>query len=147
MDWISEAKRVFLAEKPEHFTNYQHCEECMEHDETLLNSTIDTIGLEELGNPGWDPICFCSAEGVKYYMPSFIRLSLTSMDNEFYLEQFLFHLESNGKDNDLYQSCNEEQRQFILKFIEYVIINHTTMLEHNCCENGALTVQAIWSNA
>ncbi len=147
MDWINEAKRVFSTEKPKHFTNYQHCEECSEYDETLLNSNINTIGLKELGSPGWDPICFCTAEGMKYYMPSFVRLSLSTMDDEFYLEQFLFHLESNGKDNDLYQSCDEKQRLFILKYIEYIIINHTNELEYNCCENEALKVQEIWSNA
>lgn len=147
MDWVNEAKRVFSADKPAHFTNYLHCEECLEHDETLLDSDIDKIGLEELGKPGWDPVCFCTAEGIKYYMPSFVRLSIATMNDDFYLEQFLFHLESNGKDNDLYQSCSEEQRQFILNYIEYIIINHAGELEYNYCENAALKVLEIWSNA
>ena len=144
MDWVNEAKRIFLADKPEHFTNYTHCEECLEHDETLLSSTIDSIGLDELGNPGWDPICFSTVEGIMYYMPAFIRLSLSTMNDEFYLEQFLFHLESNGKDNNLVQACNTEQREFIKKFIEYVILNYTAELETNLCENEALRVYEIW---
>ena len=90
MDWISEAKRIFRMAKPEHFANYEHCEECEEHDQTLINSSIDTIGFGELGNPGWDPICFSSTEGKKYYMPSFIRLSLETMDDDFTLVNCYF---------------------------------------------------------
>jgi hypothetical protein len=145
MDWIKEAKRLFCIDKPKHFTNYTHCEECEEHDQTLINSTIDSIGLEELGNPASDPICFSSAEGKMYYMPSFIRLSLDSMEAEFYLGQLLFHLEGDGKGNKLFTACNTEQRKFIHHFIEYVILNHTEQIEANGYENEALKVQEIWS--
>ena len=92
MDWIDRAKYLFKAPKPEHFTNFNHCEECEEHDQTLLALDIDIIGIDELGNPGWDPICFASPEGKKYYLPALIRLSLDTMMDEFYLDQFLFHL-------------------------------------------------------
>ena len=145
MDWIKEAKKVFLIEKPQHFTNYSHCEECEEHDQTLINSSIDSIGLNELGNPGWDPICFATNQGKKYYMPSFIRLSLESMDDEFYFGQFLFHLESNGKGNELFLSCNEAQRNLIVSFVEHVILNYTEQLEYNGYVHEALKVQDIWS--
>ncbi len=68
MDWIDRAKELFKASKPEHFTNFNHCEECEEHDQTLLVADIDTIDLGDLGNPGWDPICFAFPEGKKYYL-------------------------------------------------------------------------------
>jgi len=38
LDWVAEAKKLFSVEKPEHFTDYQHCYECNEHDQTLMNS-------------------------------------------------------------------------------------------------------------
>ena len=97
---INEATKVFAeVPRPEHFTDYEHCCECAEHDQTLLNATIDTIGLDELGNPGWDPVCFASAEGKQYYFPAFVRLSLDSIDHEFYFGQLLFHLEGSGAGN------------------------------------------------
>jgi hypothetical protein len=77
--------------RPEHFTNYTHCCECFEHDETLRAATPDTIGLPELGNAGWDPICFISVEGFHYYMPALARLAL-GRGPEYYLDQFLGHL-------------------------------------------------------
>ena len=64
MDWVQHAKRLFRMPKPVHFTTYRHCCECAEHDETLLAYDIDSIGIEQLGNPGWDPLCFVSVEGL-----------------------------------------------------------------------------------
>ena len=145
MDWINEAKRIFRVEKPNHFTDYKHCEECEEHDQTLINASIDAIGLDELGNPGWDPICFSSPEGKQYYMPSLIRLSLDTMDDDFYFGQLLFHLEG-GWGNELYLACSQQQRGFIKAFVEYVIIQHTVQIEANGYEDEALAVQEIWSN-
>jgi hypothetical protein len=145
MDWVKEAKRIFNIPKPEHFTNYKHCEECAEHDETLSNHSIDSISLLELGNPGWDPVCFCSDEGKKYYMPAFIRLSLESMGEEFYFGQLLFHLESDKKNNSFIQSCNAEQRKFVSDFVEFVINNYAAEIKLNSYEKETLKVYEIWS--
>src|SRR5687767_15001421 len=94
IDWQHRAKSLFNTSKPDHFTDYQHCCECAEHDQTLLSFDHDSIGLSELGNPGWDPLCFSSPEGLIYYMPAMVRLTLDTIDNpqESYLDQFLFHL-------------------------------------------------------
>ena len=78
--------------RPHHFGNPEHCSECAEHDETLRSHTPDTISLAELGNPGWDPICFVdSIDGFRYYLPALARLCCGKGD-EYYLGQFLFHL-------------------------------------------------------
>ncbi len=145
MDWVKEARHVFKADRPDHFTNYMHCEECAEHDNTLSQSDIDAIGLDELGNPGWDPICFCTNEGKKYYMPAFIRLSLETIYGESYLGQFLFHLEGNGEDNELYASCSRQQREFIASFVEHMINSYPKELESGCHADEALRVHQIWS--
>ena len=148
MDWIEESKRIFEAEKPEHFTNYTHCEECAEHDETLINSSIENIGLEELGNPGWDPMCFCSVEGKKYYMPALIRLCIETLDgDEPYLDQLLVHLESNGEKNALVIGCTETQRKFIASFVSFLVEKHAKEIEYNCCTDNALRVHEIWTKA
>jgi len=145
MNWVQDAKKIFKISKPEHFTNYEHCEECAEHDETLLSSAIDTIGLDELGSPGWDPICFSTSEGKIYYMPAFVRLSLDTIDNEFYLGQLIYHLESDGKNSDFYNACNDEQRKFIARLMEFMITHYTAQLVLNGCEDEALKVYGIWA--
>ncbi len=145
VDWVAEARRLFLSERPEHFTNYRHCDECAEHDQTLLTAEIDTIGLEELGNPGWDPICFSSPEGRSYYMPAFVRLSLDTVDDAFYFEQFLFHLEGDGPGNDWLLSCNQEQRRFVADFIRHMISSYPERLEECLCADQALRVYEVWA--
>ncbi len=144
-DWIREAAGLFAADKPEHFTCYRHCDECAEHDETLRNATIEGIGLAELGNPGWDPVCFCSDEGKKHYMLAFIRLSLDTIDDECYLAQLLFHLQGDGPGNSLRLSCNPQQRQFIADFIAWLIDHYPQQLEQALCAEDALRVHQIWS--
>src|SRR5687768_5227242 len=125
-DWTQRANSLFSSSKPEHFTDYRHCCECAEHDQTLLSSDPDSIGLAELGNAGWDPLCFTSPEGLKYYMPALVRLTLDTIDNphESYLDQFLFHLIKDGPGNVLVSACDREQRQFIAQLLEYLIENH-----------------------
>jgi len=144
MNWINEAKQIFEAEKPQHFTNHTHCDECLESDEVLLSKSIDDIGLDELGHGG-DPICFCSNEGKKYFMPSFVRLALSTIDDDFYLGQFLFHLEGNGENNKLYKSCSVEQRKFIATFIEFVIDNYSPQIEAADSQNKVQRVHEIWA--
>jgi hypothetical protein len=57
MNWTQTATELFRAPRPEHFTDFLHCCECEEHDQALLSSDIASIGLDVLGNPGWDPMC------------------------------------------------------------------------------------------
>jgi Family of unknown function (DUF6714) len=123
MDWIHQATQLFQMPKPEHFTTYRHCCECAEHDETLLAYDVNTIGGEQLGNPGWDPLCFVSPEGFLYYLPALIRITLDTMDKpqERYLDQLLFHLIRDGKDHELVRACSPEQRVFVAEFLAYLI--------------------------
>lgn len=149
MDWKQQAKLVFDLPKPIHFGNYQHCCECAEHDQTLSASDVDSIGLQQLGNPGWDPLCFSSAEGLIYYMPALIRLTLDTMDNprETYLDQMLFHLIQDGMRNRLISACTKEQRNFVADFLEYLVENHGPLIETGIFRSDdILRAHEIWCN-
>lgn len=144
-DWVGEARNLFRVSRPEHFTDYTHCCECRDHDETLQGTDIDTIGMEELGNPGWDPICFATPEARLYYLPALIRLSLDTMHGDCYLAQLLFHLRWDGPDNDFFQRCNPEQRRYIARFLEYAIETYPQELDDAFCADDALAALQIWS--
>lgn len=66
------------------------CEECEEHNRTLSSHDVHSITMEELGNPGWDPICFASDAAFLYYLPAMFRLAFE--DDGYYIYQLLFHL-------------------------------------------------------
>src|SRR6185295_2204109 len=131
MDWKRQAQILFDLPKPASFVNPQHCCECAEHEETLLTADVHSIGLEHLGNPGWDPLCFSSTEGLMYYMPALIRLTVNTIDNphESYLDQMLFHLIKDGPGNSLVTACDERQRRFIADFLASLIENHSASID------------------
>jgi hypothetical protein len=147
MDWIQHAKRLFNVPKPEHFTNYRHCCECAEHDNTLLAYDVNSIDIEQLGNPGWDPLCFISPEGFLYYVPALIRITLDTMakPQERYLDQLLFHLIRDGKDHNLVRVCSPEQRAFIAGFLEYLINQYAAEIDECTYTDDILKACEIWS--
>jgi hypothetical protein len=147
MDWIQQAKQLFHMPKPEHFTNYRHCCECAEHDATLLACDVDSISLQQLGNPGWDPLCFTTAEGLLYYLPALIRLTLDTMDtpHERYLDQLLFHVMYDGKDNRIVRACSPEQRALVAEFLAYLIEQYSAELDGCTYADDMLKVYDIWN--
>ena len=147
MDWIQQAKQLFQMPKPEHFTNYRHCCECAEHDATLLACDVDSINLQQLGNPGWDPLCFASPEGFLYYVPALIRITLDTMDKpqDRYLDQLLFHLTRDGNDHDLVRACNREQRAFVAEFLAYLIEEYSAALDGCTYSDDMLKAYDIWN--
>jgi len=147
VDWFDEAKQAFAVEKPEHFTDFDHCEECAKHDETLRSTSVEEIGLDELGNPGWDPMCFCSAEGMKYYLPAMVRLSIETIAGECYFEQLLFHLAYDGEKNRLLQCCSAQQRDYVAKFLGHMILAHPVELEENISADTALSAYELWAKS
>ena len=150
MDWKQQALLIFNVPKPAHFGNYRHCCECAEHDETLSAYAVDSIGLEQLGHPSWNPLCFASAEGLRYYMPALIRLTLETIDNpgERYLEQMLFHFIQDGMGNRLVSVCSKEQREFVADFLEYLIDNHSSQIAADVFStDDILRAHEIWSDA
>jgi len=70
------------------------CCECQEHNETLASHDPDSITLKELGNPGWDPMCFASDQAFAYYVPAMVRLAF---EDPYYMEQLVFHLTRPGR--------------------------------------------------
>jgi hypothetical protein len=150
INWKQQAGLIFNVRKPEHFTDHKHCCECAEHDQTLLAFDVDSIGLDQLGNPGWDPFCFSSPEGLIYYMPAIVRLTMDTIDNprESYLDQMLFPLIKDGPGNRLVTACNEEQRKFIAQFLEYLITQHAESIAGEVfASEDILRAHEIWSSA
>ena len=109
--------------RPEHFTNYQHCCECAEHDDTLCSRDPDTLSMDDIGSPAWDPICFITPEGFTYYMPAFARLVLDEPDPKWgwYGSQFLFHLCHDGVRNVRYQACTPQQRASVTTLLQHIL--------------------------
>lgn len=143
--WIRRARQLFPPQRPVQFTNAAHCQECAEHNATLQRHSPDSIGMDELGNPGWDPLSFSNVEGKLYYMPALVRLTLDTLYGQGYIEQLLFHLEYGGQDNDLLHACTPSQRAFIVALLGSLMEHHARALEHHHCAEETRRVLALWS--
>lgn len=102
--------------RPVHFTDPTHCSECADHNSVLCSKSVETLAIEDVGNPGWDPICFLSPEGFRYYFPALVRLAL---NEEYYLSQLLFHIPHDHNFACFNQAQKEVVFQVLLHFFEY----------------------------
>jgi len=120
-DIQTRVKEVFASNAaPEKYTDRNHCEECAEHDETLRTFTPETIGIDQLGNPGWDPICFVLPDAFKYYFPALVRLALEAEGLNSYLEQFLFHVTYQGENSRYFKYFSKAEREAALDVLRYI---------------------------
>lgn len=144
-DIKAQVERVFSGvSKPVHFTNYKHCEDCVEHDETLRSFDRDTIGLEQLGHPGSDPMCFVLPEAFKYYFPALVRLALDSDGSDSYLSQFLFHMTYEGEGSRFFGDFSKPQRQAALEVLRHIRANMARAIEEWSLETELEEAIALW---
>ena len=141
-DLVSEAYSVFAsAERPTEFVDPNHCPECSEHNATLLSRTRENISLVELGNPGWDPICFVDENGFKYYFPALVRLTLSQETGVEYASQFLFHVINSPNCH----TFDERERMLVRKVLQFLEDERREQLEDVGELDDLLRAKELWS--
>lgn len=144
MNLIEEANQLFGNEiRPEHFTNYKHCIECAEHDETLRATNPELLTLDEV-RPGWNPLCFITPEGFRYYFPALIRLAINGTGSTYYIDQLIFHLELDGKNNVRFLAFSHDQREFVVRVLDYLLEAHAEEIEENLDTDQLFRTIEIW---
>ena len=142
MDLLEEAAALFGdTPRPAHFTNYRHCCECAEHDETLRAQTLSSLDHDHL-RPGWDPLCFITPEGFQYYFPALVRLAL---DDTYFIDRLVFHLELDGKDNARYLQFTPAQRDFVVRLLTCLVETRAEEIEQNFDADALLRTIEIWT--
>ena len=131
--------------KPEHFTDYTHCSECAQHDELLRTRDRDTLQIEDVGNRGWDPLCFSSDEGIAYYMPALLRLTLAT-ETLWYRDQLLFHLSEGAATESFRRFCNAQQRQAVAGLLAYFIESRSNLGDSCAEEENLVRLHERWSD-
>lgn len=129
--------------RPEHFTDYTHCCECAEHDNTLRGATVETLSFDAV-RPGWDPLCFISPEGFQYYFPALVRLALEGAGDTWFVDQLVFHLELDGKRNARYLQFTPAQRRFVVRLLHHLVETRTDEIEENFDADALFRAIEIW---
>ena len=116
------------------------CEECAGHDEVLRSRDIETLSIEDVGNPGWDSICFSSPEGFGYYFPALSRLALARP----FGPQLLFHLCNHGRLNERILGCTPEQRRSIVDLLHHILEARADFADSSLCAGELLDAIEYW---
>ena len=134
-------------ERPEHFTDFGHCCECAEHDDLLRSRDRETLAFEDVGNPGWDPLCFASAQGIAYYFPALARLALAPPveGRGWYATQLLFHLLYESGDNRIYRYCDPAQRAAVAALLEHLAESRSSEVGAHGVEDELAACRELWS--
>lgn len=133
---ITEVRRAFGGiPRPEPFIRGTcWCEECTDHDQEMRAFPPDDLPLEQLDNPGWDPICFASDQAFAYLMPGMVRLALEHTFD--YIDQFLFHLGLPERVAVL----TPDQLNALIGVLELLVEESPEALQRNLAEDDLLQV-------
>jgi len=123
---LSAINRVFRRNRPlKMVRNPGHCEECAEHEATMQSATPQSISLVQVGSPAWDPVCFITDEAYGYFMPGLARLAM-GRGEDYYLDQFLSHLESGRID-----SLDSGQCRAVATLLDHLYKTNSKEIEDN----------------
>ena len=133
-------------ERPEHFTNHQHCDECFEHDETLRSFDPDSLPRDVLTDGSWDPITMTTPPAFAYYLPGLARIVLGPPDPvwAWYGQQLCSQLSWNGPRNERWDFCTPEQRRAVATLLEHVLETRQELIESYDCQHDLLHALEIW---
>ena len=110
--------------RPEHFTDFLHCDECAEHDELLRSRDRDTLTFDDVGNPGWDPLTASSPAGIAYVMPTLVRMAVTDQDRFgmlWFAGHLMTHFWHGGRYNKYLAAFDRSQRATVVALAEFLI--------------------------
>ncbi len=134
--------------RPDHFADPTHCPECADHDSTLLARPREALRRKDLGNPGWDPVTFCSAEGVAHLMPTLAKFALAPdlyADREWYGGQLAWHLSYEGAKNPLFNWCSSSQRRAIARLVQHIVASRSAEIDNAMCESEFEEANKLWA--
>lgn len=147
---LEEVRKQFAGcPRPEHFTDYTHCEECAEHDELLRSRDPDTLRIEDVGNSGWDPLCYVDPVGFGYFFSGLARLVLSDPDPVYgwYGPQFLYHLTyaPQGKVNRHREGFSRDQCLAVKALLGHIAETRSSLADDWGCSDDLMYAIDLWS--
>jgi hypothetical protein len=62
--------------RPVDYIDQDHCDECAEHYQTLLDVAPADLTKDHVGDGAWDPSCFLTADAFRHYFPGLARIAV-----------------------------------------------------------------------
>lgn len=109
--------------RPEWFTVADGDPETMDHEALLSSRDRETLTLEDVNRPGYDPMTECLLPGYAYYFPTLARLALVQPVDRYswYASLLLDKLRFYEDSNHFYTYCNPAQRAAVASLIRHIL--------------------------
>jgi hypothetical protein len=85
----------------------------------------DSLPLDKLDNPGWDPICFASNEAFAYFAPGLVKLVLDHAVD--YIQQFIFY----AQQPERLAAFTPGQARSLVQVLDFLVLPEAKALENN----------------
>ncbi|MFC4820321.1 hypothetical protein [Dokdonella ginsengisoli] len=121
--------------KPEHSTNYSHCEECAEYDLLLRSVARTELTVAQIGTVAWGAIPFLTPQALAYYFPRLAELALRgerNVEGDSFVCQFLNQVLSQGKGSPQLSCLGSEHRLLVLRCMDFIADVHLEEIEAQC---------------
>jgi hypothetical protein len=129
-------------DRPEHFTNYAHC------DDVLRGKDRDTLSLHDVGCPASNPMAFASPHGIAYYFPALARLALAQPGDGYYwyASQLMGNLYSGFRYNSFCVYYNAAQRAAVADLICHIIETRAVLIDNHREADEFLRCHELWND-
>jgi len=147
-DILERVQQAFAGcRRPEHFTNFKHCEECAEADELFRSRDIHTLSISDVGVPS-GAMSFLSPEGFAYFFPALARITLAEPDDFYgwYGSELFYYLRSDGRRNDRFLAFTPEQRRVVVELLHHITETRAHLADSELCTDELFQAIEIWSD-
>jgi hypothetical protein len=135
--------------RPRRFALADEDQECMDHERLLQSRTRETLRIDDVNTPGYDPLTECFPEGIAYFFPALARFALVHPEDlsSWYAEQLLSHLRYGARDNRFYHFCNPSQRSAVAALVDHIRESRVALIEENLSAGEFAQCLAWWRDA
>lgn len=130
-------------DRPAVFCDPLHCDECADHNATLMARTTINIRREDLGVQGWEPISFTDPQGKAYLFPALARYALMPVND--YTSQLASHLGRGASARDFYAWCNQDQRAAVYALLQRLYDSQDASFEYSSDADHMFAAIDLWS--
>ena len=126
-------------------TNRGCCPECEELSKKIEPCPLRNLETKHLGHPLYGSLCLLTTEALSYLFPRLLEITLTgSLDKngDPILEQYLGVLCIN---TELKSNFQDPQRGIVIKSLDYISKNMSSVVEAWCYERDLEEACAIWN--
>jgi len=122
---IIRAKLPGVARPKFTLSNPDCCDECREHEQTMAGNTLESLTINHVGNPGWNPTCFMSAHGFRYWFPALVRIASEQPDTGYWEDLFGFHLRAESNRQGAF---TVREQEVILEVFDAIVAHENWIL-------------------